>query len=463
MILFALIIGTVFSYSFASRNERDVIRRLKEESDILVEALVIENNNVSIDQTTLVSSLTRISVPDVRVFYIGIEGNITYLNMRSMSGAGMMRNISRLNANTLEVLESVFDGQQVSSENINGFFNSDAITLGTPVMSANTIVGGLFVSATTQSIGMIASAGSQLLFVSLAIALIIAVILALILSRIFTKPLEEATRTIQQLSEGNYHLEKHESSQDELGVLQSNLFHLSTELQSAKDARENLEKMRQNFIADISHELRTPVTIIRGLTEGLQDNVYQQKDVLPQILKESKDMERLINDLLELSKLEDPDFKVDKIKFEYHDLINDVVRSARELLKSKNQKLVVTQDEQLIFGFGDTQRLKQMCLAIIHNASKFSHEGSVISIALGKVQKDVVISISDQGLGMSEDKVKELFVRYKKDTENNPDGNGLGLLIVEKIASKHDIKIDIISKVNEGTTFRFICKEKQVV
>jgi signal transduction histidine kinase len=201
--------------------------------------------------------------------------------------------------------------------------------------------------------------------------------------------------------------------------------------------------------------------VIRGLTEGLQDGVYTQKDVIPQILNESKDMQRLINDLLELSKLEDPDFKVEQVRFEYHDLVTDVVRSAQELVKKKNQKLLVTQDEKTRFGEGDAQRLKQMLLAIIHNATKFSPENSIITLSMGKRKDKVVIAISDEGKGMSSVQVKELFVRYKKETENNPDGNGLGLLIVEKIAQKHGIQIEVDSKLNEGTIFRFVMNETE--
>lgn len=458
MIFFAMIIGVVFVFTYQSQNETAVTDKLIKESNFLVEQLDL-SSGVSIDLNVLDNTLARINIEDVRIFYIDTSGNIDYLTTHNLTGMGMMRSASRLSEQTQSVLYDVFSGNQVTTEEVSGFFNSDAITVGTPVFVANNIVGGLFVSATTQSISALADTGFNILLTALGIGLLFAVVIGLVLASIFTKPLEEATSSIQQLAEGNYNLKPQNTRKDEVGVLQCNLVNLSDELQAARDARNNLEKMRQNFISDITHELRTPVTVIRGLTEGLQDKVYKQEEVIPQILKESKDMQRLINDLLELSKLEDPDFKVDKRKFECHELISDVVRSAQELVKTKNQKILVTQDEALIFGNGDTQRLKQMLLAIIHNATKFSDENSVISISLGKRKDKVVIAISDTGKGMSAEQVKELFVRYKKDTENNPDGNGLGLLIVQKIAEKHGIEIEVDSKVNEGTTFRFIVKE----
>lgn len=458
MLVFSIIIGLVFSLTYQNQNKSTVTEKLISESNFLIQQIEADTTTL-INSSIIESSLARINIEDVRIFYISTVGDIEYLTTHNTTGMGMMRSASRLSEQTQSVLLDVFAGEQVISSEISGFFNSDAITIGTPVMAANTVIGGLFVSATTQSISALAESGFNILLISLGLGLLIAVGLAVILAQIFTKPLEEATQSIQQLSEGNYNLKLINQRKDEVGILQNNLVHLSDELKSARDQRDNLEKMRQNFIADITHELRTPVTIIRGLTEGLQDQVYKQKDVLPQILKESKDMQRLINDLLELSKLEDPDFKVERVRFEFHDLIQDVSRSAQELLKLKLQKLIVTQDELVTFGYGDTQRLKQMCLAIIHNATKFSDEQSIITLSAGRRKDKYVISISDQGKGMLEDQLSELFVRYKKDTENNPDGNGIGLLIVEKIAQKHDIEIEVESKLNEGTTFRFIIKD----
>mgnify|MGYP002399274159 CR=1 FL=1 len=458
MLVFALIIGAVFLMTYQSQNQNAVTDKLVQESNFLVSQIDLNSSDL-ISESIVQTALARINIEDARIFFIDVNGDIQYLTTHNLTGMGMMRSASRLSEQTQSALFDVFAGEQVTTEEISGFFNSDAITVGTPVIVANNIVGGLFVSATTQSISALANTGFEILLTSLGFGLLIAVGLGLILSSIFTKPLELATESIQMLAEGNYNLKPQTKRKDEMGVLQCNLVNLSDELKSARDAQNNLEKMRQNFIADITHELRTPVTVIRGLTEGLQDGVYTQNDVIPQILKESKDMQRLINDLLELSKLEDPEFKVDKQRFEYHELISDVLRSAQELVKVKHQKILLTQDEKLLFGQGDTQRLKQMLLAIIHNATKFSNEKAVISIALGQRKEKVVISISDQGKGMTQDQVKELFVRYKKDTENNPDGNGLGLLIVEKIAQKHDIKIEVESQLNEGTTFRFIAKE----
>lgn len=166
-------------------------------------------------------------------------------------------------------------------------------------------------------------------------------------------------------------------------------------------------------------------------------------------------MQRLIQDLLDLSKLEDPDFKLDKHVIELHDVLDDVVRSASALLIQKQQILNV-QIESGTWPFeGDAQRLKQMFIATLDNASNFSPAQSNIEFIAKQEAKMVTIEVVDHGIGMDELKQKELFQRYKNDSQNNPNGNGLGLLIVSKIAANHHIRLEVESQLDRGTTIRF--------
>ena len=456
ILIFALIIGAVFSFSFQSQNETAILKSLENESRRILDQLDLDS--ISISESDLQNSLDRINLQDVRVFYIAQNGDINYLSQHSNTGMGSMRNASRLSESTQEILADVLAGQTISTEAIKGFFNTEAYTYGVPVYQNNEIIGALFLSATLTSISAISSEGMDILFTSLAIGLLVAIILGALLSSVFIRPLKKATESIESLVMGDYSVKIVDHSQDEIGKLSSNINQLALELQRAKSLQENLDQLRNNFIGDISHELRTPVTIIRGYAEGMMDEVYQAQEVLPHIVKETKDMQRLINDLLELSKLEDPDFKLEKHPFEWHELMNEVVHASSQLIKDKDQKIVFTQDEGLFFGIGDSQRLKQMFLAIIHNASKFSPNHAIISMALGQRKDKIVVSIKDEGQGMDEEKLKHLFVRYKSEKQNNPNGNGIGLLIVEKIAQKHDIHLEVQSKLNEGTQFIFEAK-----
>lgn len=388
------------------------------------------------------------------------QGEISYYTRLSM-GMGMMRDVTRLSQSTRDLLDKVLGGEQLSTQSIRGVMANEALTVGTPVRLDNTIVGGLFIAASLNDINTLASEGLRILLPALGIGLILAILLGYFLSLNFIRPLKKATFAIDELAQGKYDVSFTKHADDEIGQLTHNIETLSKKLSEARDAQANLEKMRQNFISDITHELRTPVTIIRGLAEGIRDEVYTEEaipEASAQIIAESLDMQRLINDLLELSKLEDPDFRIDSQAFEWHQLFSDVLRSARPLALPKQQELHSKIAEGTWKGLGDTQRLKQMFLAVLDNAFKFSGPKSVISFSAATENGTLVIRITDQGPGMSSAQQKELFKRYKKDTLNNPQGNGLGLLIVSRIAQKHGLSIQVTSQEGKGTTFTFKAK-----
>jgi hypothetical protein len=176
MVVFTLIIGAIFSLTYSSQNQTAVTNKLVEESNFLVTQLNT-GSSISIDSMVLENCLSRINIEDVRIFYIGVDGEIVYLTSHNVAGMGMMRSASRLSEQTQTVLVDVFAGKQITSEDVSGFFNSDAITVGTPVMVANNVVGGLFVSATTQSISALANAGFDILMSSLAIGWLLQAVL----------------------------------------------------------------------------------------------------------------------------------------------------------------------------------------------------------------------------------------------------------------------------------------------
>jgi len=456
IMVFTLILVVIFNRNYQSQTKSEVETQLLNESRHLVE-IIETNGTLMFQRQTLDDVLGRLDLKDVQIWFIDREGDIEYLTDETM-GMGMMRSTRRLSQTTQDIVVRVLSGEQVVTEAIRGVMSSESLTVGSPVTLDGTIAGGLFVAASISSISEVSASGLSILFRALVIALILAVLLGYFLSLNFIRPLNQAADAIGRLAQGHYDVHFTSHKNDEIGQLTQNIETLSHELGTAKEAEANLEKMRQNFISDITHELRTPVTIIRGLAEGIQDQVYTGDAIQTaskQIIAESLDMQRLINDLLELSKLEDPDFKVDKQAFEWHELLQDVSRSAGQLISQKKQILETHIDEGLWNGLGDTQRLKQMFLAVIDNACKFSPEASLIMMNAKVTGKTLVIQIRDQGQGMTKEQREELFHRYKKDSKNNPTGNGLGLLIVSKIAQKHAIAIEVESSEDKGTTFIF--------
>ena len=175
-----------------------------------------------------------------------------------------------------------------------------------------------------------------------------------------------------------------------------------------------------DFFANVSHELRTPITVMRGYTETLNDGVITDEAMVNEyyrkMLTECRSMERLVGDLFILSKMQNPDFKIEKEPVSIRQVFGDVLRSAREIARKKNititQKLLVD-DEEPCMILGDYERLRQMFMIIIDNAVKFSYESGEIIISIEKrvtpkKQAKIYVSIQDFGAGISKEALPRL-------------------------------------------------------
>ena len=448
IIAFALIIGIIFSVAYQRQTKASIKASLTHESQMIVD-LIESRGSLSITQQEVANLLESMSLEDVQVWVVSPEGKITRLTTSKM-GMGMMRDITNLTSTTKTYITKVLDGQQVSSENVRGVFNTETLTIGSPITENGSVIGALFVSASLNAISSVGNNGVRLMLFATLIGILFASLLGYLLSKRFIKPLQTANSAIDTLASGNYNVSLSKTSNDEIGQLSDNITILSKRLNKAKTQSDNLEKMRQNFISDITHELRTPVTVIRGLAEGVKDGLYEGKEVSDQIITETQAMQRLIKDLLELSKLEDPDFTIEKQAIELHDLLADVCRSAKPLIEPKKLALDCSIEEGLWKIQADHQRLRQMLMIILDNAVKFSPVGSSIQVSAKHNQGKVLLTITDHGEGMSEAQLKTLFVRY-----HTTEGNGIGLALCKKIADRHDIKIEVKSTPNNGTEFIF--------
>ena len=224
--------------------------------------------------------------------------------------------------------------------------------------------------------------------------------------------------------------------------------------------------MRQNFIANISHELRTPITVIRGSMEAICDGIInkpeQLKEYNEQILSDSIHLQRLVNDLIDLTKLQNTDFSINKSTIDLSEIVNDAVRSMKQISNKKNIKINFFENKSnheigsYLFT-GDYQRIRQMIIIILDNAIKFSSKDQKIDIYLRKIDEKYELKICDYGKGINPKNIGEIFNRYhKSNTEENKNGMGLGLAIAKEIAIRHNIEIAAESTPDVQTVFTFL-------
>ncbi|WP_316570936.1 two-component system histidine kinase PnpS [Neobacillus sp. YIM B06451] len=231
------------------------------------------------------------------------------------------------------------------------------------------------------------------------------------------------------------------------------VFHDITELKK-------LEQMRKDFVANVSHELKTPVTSIKGFAETLLDGAMKDEKALQEflsiILKEGDRLQRLIEELLELSKLEQHNFRLDISVFSLDTMVKEIVAILEGKASEKNINLVVHPVPAEFQMEGDPFRMKQVLINLISNAINYTPAGGKVELTIRESGNDVVISVKDTGLGIEKKEIPRIFERfYRVDRarSRNSGGTGLGLAIVKHIVEAHKGRISVKSKPGKGSEF----------
>ena len=263
-----------------------------------------------------------------------------------------------------------------------------------------------------------------------------------------------------RIASGDYTQIKIKNPKSQIGKIETNIDTLTERLSKAEEERKNLDRVRMDFFANVSHELRTPITVMRGYAETLNDGVITDEefitDVYQRMLSECQGMERLVGDLFILSKMQNPDFEIEKEPVSILQIFGDVSRSARIMGREKRISIVEDFPDNPCMMLGDYGRLRQMFMVIVDNAIKFSNEGGKIYITVRNEDSKLHIDIRDEGIGISQEKIPYIFEKfYKSKLKQNDKGTGLGLMIARQVALRHNGSINVESTVGVGTTFSF--------
>ncbi|MDD4202281.1 MAG: ATP-binding protein [Candidatus Omnitrophica bacterium] len=222
-----------------------------------------------------------------------------------------------------------------------------------------------------------------------------------------------------------------------------------------------LEQVRKDFVANVSHELRTPVSKIRAAAETLQDGAINDKKACTEfvdiIYSDSIHLSNLINDLLELSKIESAVQNIQKEQVEIIDVISNVVEFFDKKIKEKKADIKIElNDVKTVFA--EKRYLLLVMTNLIDNAVKYSFEKGIIRITAERKQKYISVSVSDKGIGIAEEHLNRLFERfYRADRSRSKEigGTGLGLAIVKHIVKAHGGEVSVSSQLGKGSTFSF--------
>lgn len=378
-------------------------------------------------------------------------------------------NISDINISesASEILVSAFNGIQKNNRGYDKTYEMPMIRTATPIYDAGgNVSGAVLIFFLVQSQRDIIDSSKSLILTSTLGALIISFVIAILFARQISNPITKMRETANELVRGNYSAKTKIKQKDEIGDLADTLDILSERLLKSEKEREDMEQMRRDFFANVSHELRTPITVMRGYTELLVDDVVTDEkkkfQYYERMLLECQSMERLVGDLLILSKLQNPDFEIEKEPINLVQVFEEIIRTAKMMAVDKELTIHFERDSDYYMILGDYGRLRQMFLIILDNAIKFSNIGGNVYINITNMDK-IVVSIKDEGIGISEEELPYIFEKfYKSKLRQNAKGSGLGLVIAKQIAIRHGGDIHVESQVGNGTIFQFFFDKCEV-
>ena len=223
---------------------------------------------------------------------------------------------------------------------------------------------------------------------------------------------------------------------------------------------ERLEQTRREYVANVSHELRTPISAIRSLTETLMDGLITKPEDIQRyygyLLSESLRLSRLVDDLLELSHLQSSNTAFEAQRLSIYDLLDESASRIFPIMKERGVTLRVDVPDGCPDAYANEDRIEQILMILLDNASKFTDEGGSVTLSAHWTSEQIQINVADTGCGIDEEDLSQVFDRfYKADKSHSGSGTGLGLSICKEIISIINQRIWVESTLGEGTTFSF--------
>ena len=277
-----------------------------------------------------------------------------------------------------------------------------------------------------------------------------------------TRAFTRIKEVMEKFRNGNFSVRIDADEDSVFGPLSRTFNRMAGQIEEQFTKIASINDFRKELIANVSHDLRTPLAIIRGYTETLllkEDEVdkNKRKEFLENIHDSSQRLGGLVNQLFELSKLENNQVQLVKEPFSLDELTHDLISSYEVLAAEKNITLIHYPTPHLPLTYGDISLVERVIQNLLDNALKFTPNNGKIEIKLEKVGDKIRFRILDNGVGIAENDLVAIFERYKSndDSEEKKKGIGLGLAIAKKIIEMHDSSIEVSSKLNKGTSFSF--------
>ncbi|RDU36853.1 sensor histidine kinase [Neobacillus piezotolerans] len=337
-------------------------------------------------------------------------------------------------------------------------YNQNVSIVTIPYNPGGEFVGGVLLISPVKGPREMISGINEYLLYTVLIALGVSFLLSWVLSRIHVIRIKRIQKAASAVASGDYSVRVHSSNFDEIGELSNDFNQMVDKINQSMEEIESLENRRRQFMADVSHEMRTPLTTISGIIEGLRNDMIPEAEKekgIDLVSKESKRLIRLVNENLDYEKIRSNQVILSREDIQLSEVF-EIIQEQLEMQAEKrgNEINVDVDDDTMIWA--DYDRLLQILINITKNSIQFTEHG-LITLAGWMRDGATIIEISDTGVGIDPEEVEKIWRRfYKADLSRtgNPYGAfGLGLSIVKQLVQLHDGKISVSSERGAGTKF----------
>ena len=444
--------GFVAVATFVSNMTMDHLKKEKADS-LYREATLIANTYASdlySNEATLESVKDQLDALD------------TYMNATiwiiNPSGRMILDSSSPVDVETEIVVENfdptVTAGSYYTVGDFFDTFDKDVLSVFAPITADYRVKGYVVIHYAMSSLEAEANSLLNISYIMLVILFLLSLIILIFFTEIVYIPLRKITEATEQYASGNMHYEFSVESEDEMGYLAASLSYMASEIARSEDDQ-------KKFVANVSHDFRSPLTSIRGYLEAMIDGTIppeMHEKYLTIVLNETDRLTKLTNSLLTLNNLNTNGMMLNKTDFDINRTIRNVAASFEGTCRQKMIaiELVLTGDEMYVVG--DVDKIQQVLYNLLDNAIKFSHHDSVIKMETTEKRSKIFVSVRDSGIGIPKDDLKLIWDRfYKSDLSRGKDkkGTGLGLSITKEIIQAHGEHINVISTEGVGTEFIF--------
>lgn len=337
--------------------------------------------------------------------------------------------------------------------NFYGTFPYDVLSVSAPITGNYTIYGYVLIHMPISQIQASRDGLLNIVYLTFGIIFILSLVILATFTLTVYFPLKKITAGANEYASGNLEYRIQLSSHDEIGYLAETLNYMSDKLNQ-------LEEYQKTFIANVSHDFRSPLTSIKGFLEAILDGTIPPEmhdKYLNRVITETERLNKLTQGMLTLNSLDSKGLLF-RTNFDINRVIKDTAATFEVVCSQKNLTFDLTFGDSIQMVYGELGKIQQVLYNLIDNAIKFSPDGSTIYIQAYPKHEKIFVSVKDTGIGIPKDSIKKIWERfYKTDLSRGKDkkGTGLGLSIVKEIIQAHGENIDVISTVGVGTEFIF--------